>query len=570
MAKWTLKESLDVPASIAHYPLPPAVLQILVSRGVNDEKKIERFLAPDYERDMHDPFLFTDMEKVIGRIRQAKDKSETVVVFGDYDADGITASTIMQLTLDEIGVDSFVYIPNKKTEGYGLNMEAIEEFHKKNVALIITVDCGITSIEEVAKARTLGIDVIITDHHHVPAAVPAALAIINPHQNKSGYPFADLAGVGVSFKVVQAIYERMLPEKKQQTRWLLDLVAIGTIADCVPLVGENRVLAAYGLRVLAKTKRVGLHELFAVGRMVVNENNVPDVRAVAFQIAPRINAAGRINHANLAYDLIRETNQAKARGFALELEANNTQRQKITQQITDEVKIVAENMFKDRKFIFAAGEHFPAGVLGLVAGKIAQQFNKPAAIFQKEPGVYKGSLRSIPKINIIETIEQCKHCVLKFGGHSQAAGVSVAAEKMDEFCACMETIIEKELEGIDCSPEIMIDAELSGGEIGFEMVEAIEKMKPFGEGNRPPVFLATAMTVREMKTVGNGNKHTKLFLKPDDNTPKLFEAIAFNSTEKLEAVKIGDRVDMVFALERDDWNGNSKLQLVVEDVKKVL
>jgi single-stranded-DNA-specific exonuclease len=412
-------------------------------------------------------------------------------------------------------------------------------------------------------------DVIITDHHHVPEKLPNAFAIINPHQEGCGYPFADLAGVGVAFKVVQAVFEKLMPDKIQLSKWMLDLVAIGTIADCVPLVGENRLFVKYGLVVLSKTRRVGLLELFTVGRIDINENEIPDTKKVSFYIAPRINAAGRINHASLAYNLVVEKDVVRARDLALELEANNTERQKITEKIVDEVKILAENSFKDKKFIFAISEHFSIGVVGLVAGKIAQKYNKPVAIFQKSEEVSKGSFRSIPQINIIETIGQCQELLVKHGGHSQAAGVSVANENLEKFYEKINTLIDEKLEGVDLSEEFMIDGELEANEIDFDLVEDLEKLKPFGQGNSEPIFVIRNLIVREKRDIGTGNKHIKLFLSPSDGSPKIFEAISFNGYEKYRNVLQNDHIDIACNIQKDEWNGNKKIQLTIVDVKVI-
>lgn len=566
MAKWTFRQLQEMPSTFSS-SLHPLIAKLLYSRGMESEVQQQKFIAPNYETDSHDPFLFADMEKAIDRIELARVKKQTVVIFGDYDADGITSSAIIKHALDDLGISSFVYIPDKKSEGYSMNMAAVEMFKEKKVQLIITVDCGITSIAEVEKANSLGIDVIITDHHHVPNVVPSALAIINPHAPNCAYPFKELAGVGVAFKVVQAIYRKLMSEKIDQTKWMLDLVAIGTIADCVSLVGENRLFVKYGLVVLSKTRRIGLKELFTVGRIMIDDQNLPDTKKVAFYIAPRINAAGRINHANLAYNLVVENDVAVARDLALELEASNTQRQKITETVAAEVKMSAENMYKDKKFVFAIGEHFPIGVVGLVAGKIAQQFNKPTAIFQKGETSSKGSFRSIPQINIIETLGQCKDLLVKFGGHSQAAGATVANEKLEEFYAKMNELISKQLEGIDLVEEIVVDGELLAEDIDFNLVEGLEKLKPFGEGNSEPIFLMKNLVVREKKTVGSGEKHVKLFLSPADGCPKIFEAIAFNGYEKFAHINVDDQVDILCNIQKDEWNGNKKIQFMLIDAK---
>lgn len=565
MARWIISEKKEIP-KFSTLSLHHVVMQLLFLRGISKEKEMREFISPSYEKDCHDPFLFAEMEKVVERIKIAKEKREKIAIFGDYDADGVTASIILKETLDELGIKSVTYIPDKLSEGYGMNIEAIEKIKKKNVSLIITVDCGITNITEVEKAKSLGIDVIITDHHHVPDVVPKAYSIINPHARDSKYPFKELAGVGVAFKVAQAVYKKLIPEKYEQTKWMLDLVAIGTIADCVPLIGENRLFAKYGLIVLSKTRRAGLKELFNVGRMIVDEKNIPDTKKVSFYIAPRINAAGRIKHANLAFDLIKEKNVAKAREFALEIEAHNTERQKITEKVVEEVRILAQNMYKEKKFIFAAGEHFPMGVLGLAAGKIVQEFSRPAAIFQKKGGISVGSFRSIPKLNIIEIIQKCGDLLEKFGGHAQAAGASVKNENLEKFYEKMDSLIGKELDGFEIVEEILVDSELGAEDLDFKLLDDLEKLRPFGEGNREPVFLIKNLIVREKKIVGNGNKHVKLFLSRE-GVPKIFEAISFNGYEKHLNVSEKDKVDILCNVQKDEWNGKSKIQLTLVDLK---
>lgn len=566
MTNWRIKEKIN-PSNKNNSAIHPVLLSILSQRGISASKDIEDFLAPDYNSNIHSPFLFSQMEKVVTRIKKTIKKNEQVIIFGDYDADGVTATAVLAEVFEELKISYDIYIPNKKSEGYGLNLKAIESFKKKGVSLIITVDCGISNLNEVEKANKLGIDIIITDHHHIPPEIPKAHAIINSHMNDSGYPFKDLAGVGAAFKVAQALYEKILPEKTEQLKWLLDLVAIGTIADCVPLLGENRVLAKYGLVVISKTRRIGLEELFKVGRILINENNAPDSHKISFQVAPRINAAGRMDHASIAFNLISQRNRVKARGLALELEAHNQKRQAVTKKVIQEVEILANNIFKDKKLIFATGEHFPIGIVGLAAGKIANKFKKPAAVLQKGKTESHGSFRSIPQINIIKAIEKCDDLLVKYGGHSQAAGITIKNENLERFYKKLNTIIEKEFRGKNISPEILIDAEISHEDIGFKLVEEIKKMEPFGKGNEDPVFLIKNLIVEKLRWVGNGEKHLKLFLRPNNNAPKIFEAIGFNLSNEFKNIKADNNIDMVFNLQQDNWNGNKKVQLMIVDLK---
>ncbi len=565
MSIWKIKDKAGI--KDIGLDIHPVALILLCQRGLDTKEKVESFLNPDYDRDIHDPFLFSDMEKAAGRIKKAGDSKEKVIIFGDYDADGVTSTVMLKETLEELGILVEIYIPDKKLEGYGLNLEAISNFKKGGTTLIITVDCGITNFNEINEAKKQGIDVIISDHHHIPENLPPALAIINPQLKNCRYPSKNLAGVGVAFKIVQALYKKFLPEKFDKTKWLLDLVAIGTIADCVPLENENRALAKFGLLVLSKTRRVGLKELFSAGRIMIDEDNYPDARKVAFQIAPRINAAGRMNHANTAFNLLVEKNQALARGLALEIEASNQKRQKETDRIVEEIRILANNSFKNKKFIFASGEHFPIGIAGLVAGKIADEFHKPTAVFQKEERASRGSFRSIPELSIIELLEKCKGLTLKCGGHSQAAGATIDNNKLDDFYKKLDGLIEKELEGKEYGSATEVDLEISADDIDFELTETLKKFEPFGEGNEEPVFLVRGLVIQEIKTVGNAGKHIKLFLRPAGDSPKIFEAIGFNLSGANSHLKAGDKINIVFNLQIDSWNGNKKIQLKLIDLK---
>jgi single-stranded-DNA-specific exonuclease len=563
MAVWKLKKSEKNQqiGSLVH----PVIRQLLFQRGLNSEEEMSIFLTPQYERDIHDPFLFSEMKKVVERLGKALKNKEKVAIFGDYDADGITSTIILQETLFEIGFVPEIYIPDKRTEGYGLNQAALDGFKTKNISLIITVDCGIANAEEIEYANSIGIDVIVVDHHHIPERLPEAFAIINPHMENCGYPFKNLAGVGVAFKLVQALYAQFLSKKIEQSKWLLDLVAIGTVADCVPLIGENRAIVAFGLVVLSKTKRVGLEELFQVGRIEIDEHHFPRAEQISFQIAPRINAAGRMDHANIAYNLLVEKNRVKARGLALELESKNQERQKATARVVEEVRALAKNQFKEKKLIFAESEHFPIGVVGLAAGKIAEEFYKPTVILQKDDKTSRGSLRSIPELSIISALEKCSKWLIKFGGHHQAAGILLQNENLKSFYECLDNVIEKELQDRELTPFTHIEMEIKTQEIDMEIAEVIQKLEPFGSGNPEPVFMMKKMIIHELKTVGSDGKHLKLFLRSKDGSPKVFEAIGFRLA-KLFPLKNGDEIDIIFTINLDNWNGNRKLQLKMADI----
>ena len=545
------------------------VLQILANRGIKKPEEIEKFFSFSYDQDVADPFLFFAMEKAVERIISAKEKKEKITVYGDYDADGVTATVILVEALRNLGFENLdYYIPNRYDEGYGLNIGAIEEIRKRKTDLIITVDCGVSNFSEAEKVKELGMDMVITDHHHIISGrVPEAVAVLNPHIEDGGYNFPDLSGAGVAFKLVQALYKKMAPEKIDQLKWALDLAAVGTIADCVPLLGENRALVKYGLVVLSKTKRTGLQELFKVGRIIINENAIPDAHKVAFQIAPRINAAGRMDHANVSCELIMQKNAVMARDLALQLEEKNQQRQKMTMEIVREAQAIAENSFKNKKFIFAYSENWPVGILGLAAGRIADEFNKPVMILQKRDGFFVGSLRSIPQLNIAEVLEECAELLDRFGGHSQAAGAQIKAENIDKFYEKFSSLIEEKLAGQDLSPIVEADAEMNPEDVSWELLEQIKKMAPFGEGNEEPVFLMKGMLVEDFRLVGNGNKHIKMGLRGKNGSPKIFETIGFSMGEKAVKIRAGSELDIMFSIQEDEWNGNKKIQLNLVDFK---
>ncbi|HFC36169.1 MAG TPA: hypothetical protein ENJ49_00660, partial [Candidatus Moranbacteria bacterium] len=402
-----------------------------------------------------------------------------------------------------------------------------------------------------------------------PPELPKALAIINPKlKDSSDYSVENLAGVGVAFKLAQAIYKTFLPEKMGQLKWLLDLVAIGTVADMVPLIGENRILVKYGLLVLSKTRRIGLQELFKTGRIFIDESNVPDTQKISFQIAPRINSASRMSHAEDALKLLSENNRVSARTMSLELENQNSRRQKETTQVSAEAEVIVKKSFLNKKFIFIAKEHFPIGTVGLVAGKIANKFNKPTAILKKGEVESKGSFRSIPQINIIDLIEKTGDLLEAYGGHSQAAGITIKNENLKKFYEKLNRLIEEELEGKNLSPEIEIDQELKIEDIDMCLVADLKKMEPFGQGNKEPIFVIRNLLVEDLKWLGNGEKHLKLFLRSaNTNNPNILEAIGFNLSGKFSDLKVGDEIDLVFNLSKDDWNGNEKIQMKIIDLR---
>jgi single-stranded-DNA-specific exonuclease len=564
MKKWKLAAEKKVPKEFERAGLNPITSRLLLQRNIATPQDAKIFFANQFE-DLADPWLLTGMREAVERIRQAKEKNEKLVVFGDYDADGLTASTILKETLEQIGFDVPVYIPDRNREGYGLNKAAID-FIKSNYQpnLLITVDCGISHREEITYAQQNGIEIIVTDHHAIPKKVPEKCILINPKLTNENYAFSDLAGVGVAFKFSQAIIDDFLPQKNEQMKWLLDLVAIGTIADCVPLVGENRIFAKFGLIVLQKTKRAGLLEIIQTARLPIGEKNPPNAENIAFQIGPRLNASGRMDHADLTLNLLLEKDRAKARILALEVESKNTERQKVSLQVYNEAKKTLGEK-KDHKLIVKSGKHWPLGIVGVVAGKICEEFHCPVFLFRESDGIFEGSGRSIEAFDIVSAVGKIDDLVERYGGHAQAMGMKLKPENIAAFEKAMLELIEKEYDEEGWGRKLHIDLEISPEQIDWDLHAEIRKFEPFGEGNREPVFLAKNMRLQQVKMVGNGKKHLKFLF--GAGTSKFIEGIFWKSADRYLEFERGGIADVVFQLRSNEWNGNRKLELNIIDMK---
>ncbi len=562
----------------------PILLQLLFNRNLKDQGAIDEFFNPDYQTDIHDPFLMLGMKEAVKRVGQAIKKKQKVAIFGDYDCDGVCGAVILKTILEALNVDlgGGIYIPDRKVEGYGLNMEAVKKLGEKKVNLILTVDCGISDIEEIKLANKLGIDVIIVDHHRVGKSLPAAKVIIDPWQEGEKYKFKELAGAGVAFKLAQALQQAQsklnpaikIPEGWE--KWLLDLVALATVADGMPLIGENRTLVRYGLIVLAQTRRIGLQELMKVARLspIFEAEKLKtnlDTYSLGFILAPRLNAAGRMDHASLALRLLLAETQEEAKIMAEKINEHNRQRQKLTDEITAEIESRIKNYLDDKNqpMIVEIDENWSAGVVGLVAGKICDRHNRPTIIFKKEKDISRGSARSIDGFNIVEAIIQCAPLLKEFGGHPGAAGVALENKNFQAFKEKINQIAREALKDKDLAPKIEIDAELSAAQVNWELFDALEKLEPFGRGNEPPTFLLQGLKVSNKRLVGNGSKHLKLELTASDLPTKTFGAIGFGLAIPHSELKEGDSVDVVFELNADQWNGTRNLQLKIIDLKKI-
>ena len=560
--------------------LSQTALQILYNRDIKTQEAIEDFLRSDYEKDVNDPFLFNHMDKAIKIIVQAIHKANKIVVHGDYDADGITSSAVIYEVLKFFGADVEVFLPHREEDGYGLNLKTIEKFKEKKIDLIITVDCGISNVEEVKEAKKHGMKVIITDHHEVPPELPNADAILDPKVEGETYPEKYLAGAGISYKLACALIDYQLKNNefkigKEQLenyggleglkKWLLDLVAIGTVADIAPLLGENRTLVKYGLMVLSKTRRLGLKELF--NQSSLNFSKI-DTQTIGFIIAPRLNAAGRLKHANIAFDLLTTESESEAVHLASILHSINTERQQITEKIVSEARLQIKEQ-KDAKIFFAYHESWAAGVVGLVAGKLSDELNSPTMIMTRIGSCIVGSGRSIAHYNITDALFEVKDYLSRFGGHAQACGFTIAEEKhLKIFQKKLAKHADMRLGNIDTSSVIDIDAEVLIDHVDEKLCKEIELLEPFGEANPRPKFLVSDLEIINFGTVGKTGKHLRLYVK--GNGPISKKMIGFNIASRfVDKIKSGDKIDAIVEISDSQWNGQFDLQMKIVDMRVI-
>ena len=564
---WKLKDAMPTDFASMHPEIKPLVLQLLYNRGLTTQKQIDQFLQPDYGDDLYNPFLFSQMNVAVERIFSAIAHKEKIYVYGDYDADGVCAAAVMVEALAAFGAAVSVYIPFRETEGYGLNQEALKQIADEGTKLVITVDCGVANAAEVAYANSRGLTVIITDHHQQPAVLPEAFAIINPNVKSEIYPCKAITGAGVAFKVVQALTTLQKNYKVTQLtegaeKWLLDLVAIGTIADLQPLLDENRVLVSYGLIVLQRTRRPGLRKLF---ELMGGDITKCDERTVGWQIAPRLNAAGRMNHATTAYLALTETNDAKLGEACQELMQANQNRQQVTEQIRQSAN-QSLAQYSSPHIMIAFGEGWPTGVIGLVAGKLTDEHQRPAFVLSNFRGNIVGSGRSTPGFNIVAALNECPDCFSRYGGHPQACGFTLKdISVLPKFVETMHAIAARALDKAPARQELSVEAEIDLNEVNWALFEDLKKFSPFGEGNPRPRLLVRGATVIETQTVGNDGKHLRLMI--SHRSAVVRKTIGFFFGEMHEKFQRGDLIDLVCEVDVNEWNGNRELQLKIIDIK---
>ena len=532
------------------------VAKAIVNKGLNSDDEIEVFLSPR-RGDFHDPFLMPDMEKAVDRVVKAIQNKEKVTIFGDYDVDGITSSSILHRFLKECGLETKIYIPNRITEGYGLNENAVRKIADEGTSLIITVDCGITGIEEVKLAKSLGIDTVVTDHHETGEVLPEAVAVVDCKRKDNTYPFNGLAGCGVAFKLAQGISKRLeLPEEKALK--YLEIVCVGTISDIVPLEDENRTISKLGLRLLNQTKNPGLKALIeSTGYKKI------DSTAVSFGLAPRINACGRMGHEDEALKLFLTDNLDEARNLTTKLNEYNTQRQDIEKQIFKEAQVMMENkQEQELPCIVLGGQNWHHGVIGIVSSKITDMYSKPSLLLCFEGEDAKGSGRSVQGFDLHEALENCKENIKQFGGHSMAVGLTIESKKFNEFKKSLENYAKK-MKVDSIVPIIKIDQKIAMGEISIQDIKSLELLEPYGEANKIPIFQINNVKIESIRTLSEG-KHLKLTVKDENRT---IDCIGFNLGNLATDYPIGSKIDIIGNLEINEFRGIENIQVNLKDIR---
>ena len=558
--KWQIYETDDekVRELKEKYKINSLLAAILVNRGITDEEKIRKFLEPT-RQDFYNPYLMKDMEIAVNRIIKAIECQEKVIIYGDYDVDGITSITVLKKFLKDVGLEVSYYIPNRLEEGYGLNKNAVKKIVNEGYTLMITVDCGISGIDEIDYANSLGLEVIVTDHHEPGESLPKALAVIDNKRKDSTYPFRELAGVGVSFKLCQAIGMKLELKEATYLKYL-DIVCIGTISDIVPLVDENRVITKLGLLLVKQTKNLGLKSIIdSSGYTKINSSTI------SFGVAPRVNACGRMGKAEEALELLLSTDIYKVNELTKKLNEHNRKRQEIEKFIYESaIEKIEKNHLNENRTIIVGGEGWHHGVIGIVSSKITEMYFKPSILLSfEENGIGKGSGRSIPGFDLYYSLMKCQNTLEKFGGHSMAVGVTIKKENLEEFSKEFEKVAADEK--IEEIPQVLnIDAKVDLNLIDKEMIDSLKELEPFGEANKMPIFAFKNLRIDSIRALSEG-KHLKLTLKEDN---RIINAIGFNMGTLAEEYKIGDKIDVAGVLEINTFNGVDNLQINIKDVMK--
>ena len=563
---WTCADISPAQASSlgAKLGISPIIAEILLRRGIDQPEEIGRFLSPSLSH-LPDPNLLKGMEKAVKRLLQAMERHEKVLVYGDYDVDGISSTVILVQFFRRIGLQVFYHIPSRMQEGYGLNSETIRRYAQEGVSLLITVDCGISNIAEVDCAAGFHIDTIITDHHEPPAELPAAYAIINPKQADCTYPEKNLAGVGVAFNLLvacrRAMRETGLLFAEINLKRYLDMVALGTVADVIPLTGVNRILVKYGLEEIASAHRPGLEALLDISR--VDRKNGITARDIAFKLAPRLNAAGRMDSVHDAMELLLTDDAAVADEQAYRLQQLNLQRRKVEEVIFEEVNgcMAQDRNYGGKHVTVLASTEWHEGVIGIVASKIAERYFQPTILISmNKNGVGKASGRSIPGIHLLDMVTRCSEHLNRFGGHQMAVGFSIDHTNLEAFRHALDSLVGEHMQTHELQQTLEVDGRLKLGDLSFQLIQDIAQLAPFGFGNPEPIFAAEKLEVNRVSIVGKNH----LRLQVNDQSANV-SAIGFNMGDR--PISTGDLIDLAFIPQINTWNGNHSIQLNLKDIR---
>ena len=547
---------------IARFPqLHPLLVQVLYNRGLATAEQVEAFLKPDAL--IGNPFQLRHMNEAVDRLRRAIRVGEAIAVYGDFDVDGVTATALLVQTLQGLGAKVKPYIPHRIDEGYGLNPDALKQLQEQGVRVVVTVDCGVRSLDEIAFGKQIGLDMIVTDHHAPGDELPDAFAVVNPKQAGCKYPWKELSGAGIAFKLAQALLraDARVPLNKDRTPIsedaLFDLVALGTVADLVPLVGENRAFVKRGLALLRESERPGIQAMMRVAAL---KPEAIDAGLIGYTLGPRLNAAGRLEHALMAYHLLTTQYPGEADDLAQKLEETNRERQRLTNEMTMKAREAVTATAETDHLLFVAAPEFPEGIVGLIASRLSEEFYRPAVAVHCGPDESRGSARSISEFNIVEALDKCRDLLVRHGGHSMAAGFTVRNENLLELQSRLKEIAGNALSEIDLAPTLNIDAETSLGDMNWPLQKALEQLAPFGYGNREPVFVSRGVSVRDSRIVGN--EHLKLLLSDGQIA---WDAIGFRQGSWLSSLP--KRIDVAYQLESRTFNNEARLQLNIKDLQ---
>ncbi|MBI2453967.1 MAG: single-stranded-DNA-specific exonuclease RecJ [Parcubacteria group bacterium] len=577
--KWILTEQAP-PDFLSKFPEYPAVVsQLIFSRGLDTPEKINQFFNPQYETDLHDPFLLKDMDKACERVKRAVGQKEKIVIYADYDVDGVSAATVLGEYFKNINYPFEVYMPDRQKEGHGVNRAALESIILAGAKLIITLDCGTTNVKEVAWAKSKEVDMIVADHHQTVSGRPEAAAFINQHQEGDNYPFKGLCGTGLAFKLhcaLRSFSEGGIGSNQNhgQEKWLLDLVALATVADMAPLLDENRVLVKHGLFVLAKTKRLGLKKLMEsagvkarhdLGTLSTNLDSF----TLGFTLGPRINAASRMAHANLAYELLTSNNEAKIDELVVSLNDNNRKRQQIVDKVLKEVKARVDAYKELPSFIMEGSADWSVNLLGLVASKITEKYHRPVMLYQISPeGKCKGSLRTIAGFDLMKALGSVSEDFIQYGGHPDAGGCSFKVVKADKIKSGLNSYAENILTAELLLKKLQIDIAVSLSEISWGLIDWLDKFKPWGMANSRPKFVSKNVLIQNVILMGQHREHLKIMVSDSSMMNRQLPLLMFRHNGFAQNLKIGDTLDIVYEVDVNEWNGNREIQLMLVDFKK--